>query len=536
MSPGMIVAPQPEAVEAGALALRDGGNCVDAAIACGLVQGVVDPLMVGIAGFGSMQIYMPARDAHTTIDFHGKVPAAATPEMWAGLIEGEARDGFGFILKGWVNDVGYQSITVPGSLKAYGEAHAEFGTLPWERVVAPAIAQAEEGFVVRPHVHRFWTDTTDMGRAPNPERTRATPAARKLYCDANGEPLAPGAMIRNPDLAKTLRRIAEAGADIFYNGAMADEIAADMKAHGGLLSAADLAAYETTRSAPLWSEYRGLRIATNQPPGGGIMLVEMLNILENFDLAGMGHNSPDYMRVVSEAMKRATIDKDAHVGDPAFAPIPGHLTDKAYAAEMAQAIKRGEVAHVERLGAGGQAESPHTTHISVIDGDGAAVAMTHSLGMPSGVVSDGMGFMYNGCMAVFDPRPGRTGSIAPGKSRFSSICPTLVFKGNDPYLVIGAPGGTQIAMGVLQAILNVVDFHMPMDRAVAVPRFSSTSDAIDISNRIPKYVAAALEAQGYEVIRSHLGFTIAAVHGIKIENGALEGGADPGHDGMALEV
>ena len=533
----MIVAPQPEAVEAGALALRDGGNCVDAAIACGLVQGVVDPFMAGIAGFGSMQIYMPSRATHTIIDFHGKVPAAATPDMWADLIEGEARDGFGFILKGFVNDVGYQSITVPGSLKAYGEAHGEFGTLPWQRVVAPAIAQAEEGFTVRPHVYRFWTDTSDMGRAPNPERTRATPAARRLYCDDDGEPLKPGTLIRNPDLAETLRRIAETGADIFYTGAMAGEIDADMKAHGGLLSAADLAAYETTRGDPLWSTYRGLRMATNQPPGGGIMLVQMLNILENFDLAAMGHNSPEYIRVVAEAMKRSTIDKDAHVGDPAYAAIPDHLTDKAYAAEAAEAIKRGEVAHVVRLGrGGGSAESPHTSHISVVDRDGGAIAMTHSLGMPSGVVSDGMGFMYNGCMAVFDPRPGRTGSIAAGKSRFSSICPTILFKGDDPCLVIGAPGGTQIAMGVLQAILNVVDFGMAMDRAVAAPRFSSTSDAIDISNRIPRYVAAELEAQGYDVIRSHLGFTIAAVHGIKIEDGVLEGGADPGHDGMALEV
>ena len=536
MNRGMIVAPQPEAVEAGALALKDGGNCVDAAIACGLVQGVVDPFMAGIAGFGSMQIYMPARGVHTNIDFHGKVPAAATEDMWQDRIEGEARDGFGFILKGWVNDIGYHAITVPGSLKAYGEAHGEFGALSWQRVVAPAIAQAEDGFVVRPHMHRFWTDSSDMGRAPNPERNRATPAARALYCDAAGEPLAPGALIRNPDLANSLRRIAEAGPDIFYSGAMADEIDADMKAHGGLLSAADLAAYRTTRAAPLWSQYRGLRMATNQPPGGGIMLVQMLNILENFDLAAMGHNSPDYIRTVSEAMKRATIDKDAHVGDPAFAAIPTHLTEKAYAAEAAEAIRRGEVAHGERLGAGGQAESPHTTHISVIDRDGAAVAMTHSLGMPSGVVSDGMGFMYNGCMAVFDPRPGRTGSIAPGKSRFSSICPTMLFKGDDIHLVIGAPGGTQIAMGVLQAILNVVDFAMPMDRAVAAPRFSSTSDAIDISNRIPRYVAAELEAQGYQIIRSHLGFALAAVYGIKIEDGVLEGGADPGHDGMALEV
>jgi gamma-glutamyltranspeptidase/glutathione hydrolase len=172
----------------------------------------------------------------------------------------------------------------------------------------------------------------------------------------------------------------------------------------------------------------------------------------------------------------------------------------------------------------------------VIDRDGGAVSMTHSLGMPSGMITEGLGFMYNGCMGVFDPRPGRTGSIVPGKARFSSICPSILFKDDAPYLVIGAPGGTQIAMGVLQAILNVVDFGMAMDRAVSVPRFSSTSDAIDISNRIPADVAAKLEAQGYEVIRSHLSYGFAAVHGIKIDDGQLEGGADPGHDGMALEV
>ena len=536
MGRGMIVAPQPEAVEAGAVVLKNGGNCVDAAIACGLVQGVVDPLMVGIAGFGSMQVYLPSKDVHTCIDFHGRVPAAATADMWAELIEGEARDGFGFILKGWVNDIGYQAITVPGSLKAYHEAQTGFGTMPWAEVVAPAIAQAEAGFTVRPHVHHFWSETGDMGRAPNPLRVGRFAPTRKLYCDADGAPLGPGAVVKNPDMARTLRRIAEGGAEIFYTGDIAHEIDADMAANGGLLSKQDLAAYRTVHGAPLWGEYRGLEVATNQPPGGGIMLVEMLNILEGFDLAAMGHNSPEYIRVVCEAMKRATSDKDAHVGDPAFVDIPiGRLTGKDYAAGLAAAIKAGEVAHVERLG-GAAAESPHTTHISVVDGDGGAVAMTHSLGMPSGVISEGMGFMYNGCMGVFDPRPGQTGSIVAGKSRFSSLCPAMLFKDGDLRLVIGAPGGTQIAMGVLQAILNVVDFAMPMDRAVAAPRFSSTSDAIDVSNRIPTYVTAELEAQGYEVIRSHLGYTIAAVHGIGIANGALEGGADPGHDGMALEV
>ncbi|MEE2980042.1 MAG: gamma-glutamyltransferase, partial [Pseudomonadota bacterium] len=177
MARGMIVAPQPEAVEAGAVVLKTGGNCVDAAIACALVQGVVDPLMCGITGFGSMQIYLPSTGVHTCIDFHGKVPAAATPDMWEHLIEGEARDGFGFILKGFVNDVGYQSITVPGSLKAYYEAQTTHGVLAWSDVVAPAIAQADAGFLVRPHVAEFWSDPGSLGRAPRSPRVSHNPSA-----------------------------------------------------------------------------------------------------------------------------------------------------------------------------------------------------------------------------------------------------------------------------------------------------------------------------------------------------------------------
>ncbi len=535
MAQGMIVAPQPEAVEAGALVLKAGGNCVDAAIACGLVQGVVDPLMTGIAGFGSLQVYLPERGIHRFIDFHAQAPAAATPEMWADRIEGETRDGFGFILRGRVNDLGYQAIAVPGSLRAYWEAAEAFGAMPWRALVEPAIERAERGFAVRPHVYRFWTEDDDMGRAPNVERLRLTPSGRRLYCDANGAPLKPGSWIANPDLAQTLRRIAEEGIETFYQGEIAEAIDADMRRGGGLLRGADLAAYRTRHCAPLWGSYRGLRIATNHPPGGGVMLIEMLNILENFDLAALGHNTPDYIRIVCEAMKRATVDKDAFVGDPAFVDVPvERLTSKTYAREAADAIERGEVVRVPRLGR--TPEPANTTHVSVIDRDGGAVSMTHSLGMPSGVITDGLGFMYNGCMAVFDPRPGRIGSIAPGKSRFSSIAPTILFRGDDPFMVIGAPGGTQIVMGILQAILNVVDFGMSMSDAVGAPRFSATSDVIDVCNRIPNYVTRAVEAQGYAVARSHLSYTTAAVHAIAVQDGRLVGGADPGRDGMALAV
>jgi gamma-glutamyltranspeptidase/glutathione hydrolase len=532
---GMIVAPQPEAVEAGAVVLQRGGNAVDAAMACALVQGVVDPLMTGIAGFGSMHLYLPGRGVHSFIDFHGRAPAATRPDMWAHLIEGEARDGFGFVLKGRVNDVGYQSITVPGSLRAYWEAQIEFGTLPWRDVVQPAVEHAEAGFVVRPHVHRFWTQRDQLGRVDNADRLRHTPAAARIYATPQGELHPLGARVANPDLARTLRRIATGGADIFYRGEIAGEIAADMARHGGLLTLDDLRTYRTTRAEPLWGEYRGRHIATNHPPGGGVMLLEMLHVLEHFDLRALGHNSPAYIRVVSEAMKRATMDKDAFVGDPAFVDVPlARLTGKAHAAALARAIERGERASVERLAP--DREAADTTHVSVIDAVGNAVSMTHSLGMPSGVVTDGLGFMYNGCMGVFDPRPGRAGSLAPGKSRFSSMCPSIVFQDGSPHLVIGAPGGTQIAMGVLQAILNVIDFGMPVAEAVSAPRFSATSEVIDVSNRIPTFVTRQLEAAGYPVARSYLSYAFAAVHAIQVDGSTWTGGADPGHDGMALAV
>ena len=318
-------------------------------------------------------------------------------------------------------------------------------------------------------------------------------------------------------------------------GDIADQIVEDLGKNGGLLTREDLEHYRPIINQPIWGKYRGYSIATNQPPGGGVTLLEMLNILENFNLSEMEHNSAEYIRIVCEAMKRATIDKDIFIGDPLFVDVPvKRLACKDYAKELAGQIASGELANVERFNSG--FPSKDTTHLSVVDREGNCVTMTHSLGMPSGVVTEGLGFMYNGCMGVFDPRPGRTGSIAPGKARFSSICPSIVFKNDTPYLVIGAPGATQIAMGVLQAILNVLDFGMNAADAVASPRFSATSNAIDVTNRIPYATSRALEAQGYEVIRSPLSFAIASVHGIRIVDSNPDGGADPGAGGMALIV
>lgn len=532
----MICAPQPEAADAGAEILRHGGNAIDAAIACALVQSVVDPLMCGVAGFGSLGLYMPATGHHGYIDFHAPAPRAARPDMWADIIEGEARDGYGFILRGKVNDIGYQSVCVPASLRAFQSAHSQYGSLPWSEIVQPAIAWAEGGWVVRPHVHWFWSNEGEMGRAPNPDRIAFSRTGRALYCREDGSPKRVGEMVRNPDYAGVLRVIARNGAASFYEGEIADAIAEDMRRNGGFVTREDLAAYQPRQLAPLWSTYRDWQVATNNPPGGGLMLVEMLNMLEHFDLTALGHNSPDYIRIVAEAMKRATIDKDRHIGDPEFIPVPVEkLSSKDYAAALAAEIRAGAKAHVPRMNTGFSTKD--TTHISVMDRDGNCVSMTHSLGMPSGVITDGLGFMYNGCMGVFDPRPGRTHSIAPGKTRFSSVCPSILFQENAPRLIIGAPGATQIAMGVLQAVLNVIDFGMTMTEAVSAPRFSATSDAIDVLNRVPFSTSRALERMGYEIIRSPQTFGIASVHGIRIgADGTLDGGADPGHDGVALAV
>lgn len=538
MSSAMIVGLQPDAVETGAEILKAGGNAVDAAIACGLVQTVVDPLMCGIAGFGSMQIYLPNQNVHEFIDFHGRVPAAATADMWKDRIIGETDDGFGFVLKGAVNDLGYQSITTPGTLKAFRLAYERYCSLPWESLVAPAIRIATDGFVVTPGVHSYWTRSMDNvpGRISVADRLSYSKYGRKIYCDNSNQPRAVGSLIQNPDLARTYEQIAKEGADCFYFGELADVIDGDMRTNNGLLCKDDLRNYETDTTTPLWGTYRGLSVSTNQPPGGGVMLLEMLNILESFDLKAMGHNSSEYIRTVSEAMKIATSDKETYVGDPKFIDVPiDRLIDKSYAAEKADCIDNGEQAHVERLKL---PESSGTTQATILDKQGGIVSMTHSLGMMSGVITDGLGFMYNGCMAVFDPRPGRAGSIAPGKSRFSSVAPTILFNNGKPLLALGAPGGTQIVMGVLQSILNFVDFKMTPQEAVLAPRFSATSDTIMVTARIPRYAYRDLEAAGYKFDRSPYSYQIGSVHAIGFgEHGEPSGGADiPYGDGMALRI
>jgi gamma-glutamyltranspeptidase/glutathione hydrolase len=535
MKNGMIVAPQPEAVEAGAAVLERGGNAIDAAIACAFMQGVVDPLMSGIGGFGSMQLYMPGKGVHQIVEFYAKAPLSATPDMWVDKLLGQSRDGFAFLLEGGISEFGHLAACTPGSVKGYDYALSRFGTMDWADVIAPAIAQARQGVMVRPHMHWFWSqDQKGTGQVNTADKLRYSEAGKQLYFRPDGNLKLPGDIVANPDMAHTLARLAKGGADLFYHGELAEEIADDFAAHGGLISRDDLAAYELSVAEPIWGAYRGHRISTSPPPASGMLMLQILNMLEPFEIGALVHGGAEHVRLLAEAMKRMTIDKDQHMGDPAYVDVPvERLISKEHAAAQADSIRRGERADVKRLE---RSSSRETTHVSVVDRHGNAVALTHTLGSPSGAITDGLGFIYNGTMSRFDPRPGRAGSIAPGKRRSSSAAPTIVFKDDKPFIVMGAPGGSYIAPAMAQGVMNVIDFDMSMLEAVAAPRIVAVSNAVDISNRIRRSVSEELTALGYDVKRSAQSYPFAALHGIRIDDGLCSGGADPQRDGMALSV
>jgi len=536
MTKGMVVAPQPEAVEAGLETLKNGGNVIDAAISAAFVQTAVDPQMCGIAGFGSMQIYMPNLGGHTAIDFHGRAPFAAVEGMWEHLIEKECEDGFGYVLKGRVNEFGYKSLTTPLTLKALHLAQQKFGKKSLSENMQAAINYCVDGFLVRPKLHAFWNAPEQAGRMARISVINEFPATSKIYLTNSGNIPAVGDIIKNLDMGNLYKRIANEGIEVFYTGEIAKLISEDMRKNGGLLTQEDLAECKIVTSSPLCGSYHGFDVTTNQLPGGGLMILEMLNILENFDLKKMGHNSAEYIATVSEAMKLATIDKDRLMGDPDFISVPiKELSSKEYAKEKAQLILSGHKANVVRE-TGEFLESKDTTHLVVADSDGNVVNLTHSLGSSSGVVTEGLGFMYNNCMMVFDPRKGRRGSLAPGKARFTAMCPTMLLKDGNVKLALGAPGGTTITMGVLQGILNVVDFGMSANEAVSAPRFCVTSNRIELSNRIFRSVERQLQTSGYPTYRNPASYINPRVHAIRVGETGMDGGADPVGDGMWGEV
>ncbi len=521
ISGGMVVAPQPLAVEAGAKVLQNGGNAVDAAVTTAFAQGIVDRTNCGIAGFGVMHIYMAATEEEQIIDFHGKVGSKVTPGMWENLIIRENPSGYGYTLKGNVNERGYTSITTPGTVAGLYAGLTRYGSINWKEAIEPAIELASEGFEVTQSKANSWTNSPE----PSP------------WTKVRDVPETGGAIIVNKEMAETLQKLAQGGPDVFYRGEIAEKIAADMEENGGFVTLQDLNDYKVTVYEPLCSTYRDCVIMSNGSPGGGITVIETLNILEEYDVAKMGHNSPEYIYTVSMAMKAAFTDRTNFVADTAFVEVPTErLISKELAREWKEKIKRGEKITIPRW----QPEEPsNTTHVSTIDKAGNAVALTHSLGSASGVTTPGLGFIYNNCMNCFNPLPGGINSILPGKSRGTGMAPTIVKKDGLPVFVTGAPGGTRIITGVLQSILNVIDHKMSAVEAVSAARFDCQGETIETQARIPPSVCEAVKLMGHNIKRSFSSYGgMGLVHAIKIDRNAqiIEGGADPGGSGMAIWV
>jgi len=540
MSPrrAMICAAQPEAAEAGARVLMDGGNAVDAAVAAAFTQCVVDPMMAGIAGYGTLQVALPGRGVHTCVDFCARAPAAARPDIWAHLPLNETPDGYAFVVQGNVNEAGYQSIGTPGTLAGLDHALTRYGTWSFADALAPALQHARDGVVVRPHMYQYGAlDRARGGMLETRERLALSATGRAVYLDADGNFKRPGERLHNPDLTATLEHLTRAGAADFYRGEIAGRIADDMRKHDGLLTLADLNAYAVSEAAPIWGDYRGWQVAGFPPPAGGLTLIQALHVLAQFDVAALGHNSAAYLELLAQTLKWVTIDKDTLIGDPEFVEVPvARLLSRAHAGEIAQRIRARLPAELTRLAPGIAAEPRDTTQVCVIDADGNAATLTHSLGTSSGIITDGLGVLYNGLLSGFDPRPGRAASIGPGKRRTSSQCPLLLFRDGEVQAALGAPGGTAIASALTQTVVNLVDFGMSAFEAVAAPRISVTGNAIDVSNRIPRYVTGVLAQEGHAISRAYQSYAFAAPHVVSRMTGVLQGGADPQRDGVALGV
>ena len=520
----IIVSPQPQAAEIGLEVMRRGGNAIDAAVTCAFVQGVIDPQMCGIGGCGVMLVHN-AKGADALLEFYATAGSRAREDQWEHLFIREAADRYGYVLEGWVNDVGYQSVGVPGTVAGLYEALTRFGTISWEQAIEPAIPLARDGFPVTGYMHGYWTTDYGPDVVPNQQRIQATPAAKAIYTH-DGKLFAIGERMVQEDYAQTLELLARDGPDSFYKGDIADAIAADFEANGGFITKEDLAAYSVNVTEPLRGTYRGLQVAAAGPPAGGLTLLQMLNFLEGYDLAAHGWPSTEAARLIVEAMAWAVADRELHIADPRFIEIPtGALADKDYAARARQVVAA--AAH----------DRSDTTQVCAVDDAGNAVSLTHTLGSASGVVTPGLGFGYNDYMNCFDPRPGRPNSVRPGKTRVTMMTPTLVFdKGGRLRVCVGAPGGTKIVTGVLQVLVNVIDHHMSPIEAVSAPRIDFQGDVVQAEARIPLAVCKGLEERGYRVNRRTLNYNsyFARPQVIVAESdGFLHGASDPRKDGGA---
>ncbi|WP_456710875.1 gamma-glutamyltransferase [Bradyrhizobium sp. USDA 4452] len=487
-SRGMVVSNHPLASSAGAEMLAAGGNAIDAAIATLFTLTVVEPMMVGIIGGGMAHIRL-ADGSHRFIDGQSTVPKAVRPDTYISK-PGSAHDVFDTV--GNENLNGPKAVAVPGSLKAWCETLRRFGTMSLADVMQPAIKHAARGYAATPYLHECITDGAE-------EMLKDKPIAA-IYLPG-GTPLKPGERVVQAEYAETLRYIADHGDNALYQGPLGDILVDYMTKHGGFIAQEDLATYKTVERQPIRCDYRGWEILGPPPPAAsGVHITQMLNILEGYDIAGLGFGTTETIHYLAEVLKIAFADREAASGDPAYINVPvERLTSKAYAEERRRAI---DPDRAQAWGAGvSQLESAHTTHMTAADAMGNVVATTQTINNLFGakILIPGLGTVPNNYMNLFDPRPGHALSLAAGKRVTTSMSPMMALRDGKLVYALGLPGGKRIFPSAMQALINLIDHGMELQEAVEAPRVWTEGNALEVEHAVPETIRAALSAKGHKV-------------------------------------
>jgi gamma-glutamyltranspeptidase/glutathione hydrolase len=523
---GMVAAAHPLAAEAGVRVLKEGGNAIDAAIATAFALNAVEPNASGIGGGGFMVIRFAKTGEIIILDYRERAPAASTKDMFASDQAKEEK---------WTQLSGLAS-GVPGTLLGLKTALDEYGTLTLKEVMSPAIEYMENGFEITETFSDMIKDNYDKLVDWN------DPYAIAYLKD--GVPLETGDILVQKDLAKTYREILDKGIEHFYGGELGQKIVDAVQEAGGILTLQDLKDYKVFRHKPVSGSYRGYDIYSMPPPSsGGTHLIQILNIMENFDIAEMNYLGPTHISVLSEAMKMAFADRAKFMADPAFAkdiPLEG-LTSKEYAKSLADQIDVSNPKLEIPAGEPGIFEHQSTTHLSVIDAEGNAVALSQTINyfFGSGLIVPGVGIIMNNEMDDFSTSPTSPNAPEPGKTPLSSMSPTIMEKDGEVFMVLGSPGATRIFTAMAQIISDVIDFGMGMDEAIEAPRIHAYSSAgkampIFVESRIPVLSVEALRLLGNQVdVREAHDLYFGGAQGILLKNGVLFGGGDSRRDGIA---
>ncbi|MGO1310557.1 MAG: gamma-glutamyltransferase [Kluyvera intermedia] len=522
---GMVASVDAMATQVGVDILREGGNAVDAAVAVGYALAVTHP-QAGNLGGGGFMMLRTKEGKTVAIDFREMAPEQATRDMF---LDGEGHPDAKKSL------TSHLASGTPGTVAGFSLALEKYGTLPLNKVIQPAIKLAQDGFIIN---SALADDLKTYGSEVLPNHANS-----KAIFWKDGEPLKQGEKLVQTNLAKSLTLIAQNGPDAFYKGAIAEQIADEMHQNGGLLSKADLANYKAIERTPISGEYRGYEVFSMPPPSsGGIHIVQILNILENFDLHKYGFGSADAMQLMAEAEKQAYADRSEYLGDPDFVKVPWQaLTNKAYAKSIAERIDLNKAKPSSEIKPGKLApyESNQTTHFSVVDKDGNAVAVTYTLNTTfgTGIVAGNTGILMNNEMDDFSAKPGvpnvyglvggDANAVGPKKRPLSSMSPTIVVKDGKTWLVTGSPGGSRIITTVLQMVVNTVDFGMNVAEATNAPRFHHQwlPDELRVEKGFSPDTLKLLEGKGQKVVlKEAMGSTQSIM---VVPDGTLYGASDP---------